>query len=239
MNWNALGPQREAARDARAAAKLGGEMLYSTGRPCRNGHSSPRYTSTGTCVECTAIRVKRHKTINPTRARETSKASYLRHRDKALARGRAHYQEDLEGQRERGRRSYAANREQRRAADRAKRANNPEPERARQRLKRQRHRERIAAYNRRYKQRNRALYAAAQKAREQRLRNAMPPWADPEAIKAIYAEAARLTAETGVRHEVDHVIPLQHDRVCGLHVETNLQVLTRSANARKGNGYAD
>lgn len=66
-------------------------------------------------------------------------------------------------------------------------------------------------------------------------KKATPAWANPEAIKAFYKEAARLTKETGIRHEVDHIYPLQSPLVCGLHHEANLQILTRSANARKRN----
>jgi hypothetical protein len=64
---------------------------------------------------------------------------------------------------------------------------------------------------------------------------ATPSWANEEAILTIYAEAARLTRETGVRHEVDHIYPLQSDVVCGLHCEANLQILTKAENIRKGN----
>jgi 5-methylcytosine-specific restriction endonuclease McrA len=73
---------------------------------------------------------------------------------------------------------------------------------------------------------------------------ASPPWANQEAIRAIYAEASRLTKETGIPHEVDHIYPLQGETVCGLHVETNLQILTKVENIRKKNrmpheaGYA-
>lgn len=75
-----------------------------------------------------------------------------------------------------------------------------------------------------------------------RLRNihkqcAKPLWASDEAIAAIYEESKRRTLETGIPHCVDHVIPLRGRLVCGLHVETNLQVLTVSENARKQNKF--
>lgn len=68
-----------------------------------------------------------------------------------------------------------------------------------------------------------------------RVRKATPPWADVRAIQAFYAEARRLTRETGIPHEVDHVIPLQGAAVSGLHVHTNLRVVTRMENRMKSN----
>jgi 5-methylcytosine-specific restriction endonuclease McrA len=38
--------------------------------------------------------------------------------------------------------------------------------------------------------------------------------------------------------EVDHIIPIKHPLVCGLHVPENLQMLTRSVNARKSNKFS-
>lgn len=64
-----------------------------------------------------------------------------------------------------------------------------------------------------------------------------PPWADLDAMRAIYAEAQRLTAETGTPHHVDHVIPLQGKLVSGLHVPSNLQILTGSENSKKRNRF--
>lgn len=62
-----------------------------------------------------------------------------------------------------------------------------------------------------------------------------PSWADKEKMKAIYTEARRLTDETGIPHEVDHFYPLQGELVSGLHVESNLQILTMADNRKKGN----
>jgi hypothetical protein len=65
--------------------------------------------------------------------------------------------------------------------------------------------------------------------------NATPPWAKQIEIGRIYDRAAQLTADTGIPHEVDHVIPLRHKLVCGLHCEANLQVITKAANGAKSN----
>lgn len=68
-------------------------------------------------------------------------------------------------------------------------------------------------------------------------KNATPAWANLAVIEGFYKEAARLTKETGIRHEVDHIIPLQGEFVCGFHCEDNLQILTRSENAHKKNKF--
>lgn len=64
-----------------------------------------------------------------------------------------------------------------------------------------------------------------------------PKWADLTKIKAVYADAARLTMLTGTIHAVDHIIPLQGKLISGLHVHNNLQVITRSENSSKGNKW--
>jgi 5-methylcytosine-specific restriction endonuclease McrA len=65
--------------------------------------------------------------------------------------------------------------------------------------------------------------------------HAVPPWADLKRIEAIYAIADFLTQETGIVYEVDHVHPLRHKVLCGLHVPWNLRVITQTVNRSKGN----
>lgn len=85
--------------------------------------------------------------------------------------------------------------------------------------------------------RDRALRSAASAKRLSAKMQRVPAWADLAAIKAVYAEARALTKASGVSHHVDHILPLQGRLVSGLHVHTNLQILTGSENCRKNNRY--
>ena len=76
-------------------------------------------------------------------------------------------------------------------------------------------------------------------AREKRCVLATPTWADRELIKELYELARKLTEQTGIPHEVDHVIPLQGETVSGLHCQDNLQILTQEQNRRKANKLVD
>jgi hypothetical protein len=67
--------------------------------------------------------------------------------------------------------------------------------------------------------------------------NRLPAWADKKAIKAIYENARRLTRETGLVHQVDHVVPLNGHYVSGLHVAANLRVIPGVENAKKHNYF--
>lgn len=96
-------------------------------------------------------------------------------------------------------------------------------------------RERMKAARLQWKQANAHIVRHLNTARKSRIKIATPPWADLEAIKAVYAEARRLTNETGVFHHVDHVIPINGDLVCGLHVHWNLRPLPWRENISKKN----
>ena len=67
-------------------------------------------------------------------------------------------------------------------------------------------------------------------------RQATPQWATSEDIGAIYREAKRLRAQ-GFDVEVDHIVPIRHRYVCGLHCKANLVILHSLENRKKGNHY--
>jgi hypothetical protein len=64
---------------------------------------------------------------------------------------------------------------------------------------------------------------------------ATPAWSDREACVAIYTEAVLLQASTGEVQHIDHIVPIQSEWCCGLHVPANLRVLAGSENIRKNN----
>jgi hypothetical protein len=65
-------------------------------------------------------------------------------------------------------------------------------------------------------------------------RQAMPKWLTLEQRNEIASFYTRARREG---KQVDHIIPLTHRRVCGLHVPWNLQLLSKSENCRKYNTW--
>ena len=72
-------------------------------------------------------------------------------------------------------------------------------------------------------------YHRAKEAKRRALKiQAIPKWVDLEAVEQFYTNCPK-------GYEVDHIIPLKGKQVSGLHVLNNLQYLTKSENASKGN----
>ena len=73
-------------------------------------------------------------------------------------------------------------------------------------------------------------------------RQATPPWLTEShiaQIEAVYEQARRLSQETGVPHDVDHIVPLAGKVVSGLHVPWNLRAIPKVANNRRPRIYCD
>lgn len=77
---------------------------------------------------------------------------------------------------------------------------------------------------------NKHYIARISAARQRRVRRSTPQWADRDAIDRFY-----LNTPDGC--QVDHVVPVTHPRVCGLHVVENLQYLPTHTNRTKGNWF--
>lgn len=212
---------------SREEAERQGLKRFFTGEPCKHGHISERKTNDKSCVECNREKTKRHA------------GATAEWREKNRGRNLAKMRERYENNKE----EYKA---------KAKKWNKANPEKLAEAKREWRRSEKGLEQNRRdYQNNNEAYTARIEKwkaanpdkvremcrTRQARQLQAMPAWADREAIKAKYAEACMLEEEDGIPRHVDHVIPLQGKNVCGLHVETNLEVKTATENLRKHNRF--
>ena len=99
-----------------------------------------------------------------------------------------------------------------------------------------------AEKNNAWKKKNRAKATMWNATRRAKQLNATPKWLDTEQLRQIgnfYGLAKLLTEATGIKHHVDHIVPLQGKQVSGLHVPWNLQVLPAAENISKGNRHAN
>lgn len=66
---------------------------------------------------------------------------------------------------------------------------------------------------------------------------ATPLWYDKDKARAVYALAQFMSQHTGIKWNVDHIVPLQSPHVCGLHVHTNMTFTPAAWNQSKGNRH--
>lgn len=97
-------------------------------------------------------------------------------------------------------------------------------------------------YKNNHKVANPDMYKELVSLRRRRFRQATPNWLTATQrmeIRLKYRLAIELSRATGIRHAVDHIIPLQGEEVCGLHVPWNLQVIPQTENLKKYNKLVD
>jgi hypothetical protein len=128
--------------------------------------------------------------------------------------------------------------EEHRKRERGSRDKRRDRERIRSKENYQKNKAKIGIRKNAYAKKNAAKYRGYCAKRNAAKLNATPKWLTKEhwrQIQAFYDEAHRLTMETGIPHEVDHIEPLQGKDVCGLHVPWNLRVIRMELNRQKGN----
>lgn len=145
------------------------------------------------------------------------------------------------------------NRKKRRESSKQWRILNPEKYSSAQRLWRDNNREHLSLKQKeyskekpevgktareKYRENNKDKFAHYSAKRRATKLQATPPWITEEQSKDIenfYSLSRKLSKLTGEPMEVDHIVPLQGENVCGLHVPWNLQVLHMKLNRTKGN----
>lgn len=106
----------------------------------------------------------------------------------------------------------------------------------------QENKEKYSAKSKRFYERTKHTRFASQALARAAKRNAVPKWIDEklkQEIQKYYVEARSKTRETGSHYEVDHIVPLMGENVCGLHVPWNLRVITRYENRSKSNRFEE
>lgn len=195
----------------RKDAQASGLTRYFTGKECKRGHLSERMVSTFACVDCLSSHTSKWKKAHRHVCTPTSKKWREANREKVRALKRSYYKDSPK---ERGLQAIRGKRWQEENRDKSR------------------------ASSAKWRKSNLPIAAAAASRRKAKLLQRTPKWADHDKIRQFYILAKELTESTGTKHEVDHIYPLQGKYVSGLHVETNLQILTMGANRAKGNRFS-
>lgn len=149
-----------------------------------------------------------------------------------------YYKENKERRIKNSREDYKKNRKARLEQRRQYREQNKEIVAKGKRRFREENREKIASYKKIWARKNKPRVNGNSARRRSYKLNAVPKWmtkADFVAIQEWYQLAKDLQWLSEEKLHVDHIIPLQGENVCGLHIAANLQILPASENIRKGN----
>lgn len=174
---------------------------------------------------------------NPERRKEIRRQNYEQNKEKVAAQSAAWRAANSDRVRETSRAYHYATLEYQRERKAKYQAENLEAIRERSREYRKANAEAINARSRQWAKDNADRHRAHRARRRAQELLATPAWASQDAMLAIYAEARRIEKETGEKMHVDHIVPLQHPLVCGLHCESNLQILDEFSNRSKGNRH--
>lgn len=186
--------------------------------PCKHGHLSPRYATNGTCLECRTITQakfaeshpdvkKQYYRANKQKMDARKKVWKLNHRDHVNAQTCGYYRANPKAHHERVAVWVKENPDKAKATRDCWRAE------------------------------NKARLNAQQANRRSVKLLATPKWANQAYLQLFYVMAKEETTRLSRPVEVDHIVPLRHPLVCGLHCENNLQLMFESDNKRKSNKH--
>jgi hypothetical protein len=147
---------------------------------------------------------------------------YAKNRDKSLASSNAYAEKHYDRVLARAKEWYQANKDRKRVYDARRRAEK---------------RELYRAASKRFRDNRPGRKNADTQSRRAQLALRQPRWQSNSELIAFYEWAARVTKCLGIRHCVDHVIPLRGRTVSGLHVPGNLQVIPETLNLLKSNHF--
>jgi len=159
--------------------------------------------------------VRKYREVNPEKIKEINKKSYVKNAATVKASSREYYHNNQPAMRQAQSEYYAEHKDRLNA--RAK-----------------------ARYEEYYYKENKADYAQRTAKRRAAILQRTPKWLTADDWKWIawhYKHARVMGDMYGEPYQVDHTIPLQGELVSGLHTPLNLQVITRSENASKGNKF--
>lgn len=200
---------------SRKEAKELGLKFYFTGNPCKYGHVSERRTSNGFCIGCESE--KEYRAYKS----EVAKKHYSKNKEHRKSVIKQWASENINKVREYKAKWSANNTEYYNKYYTENKAD-------------------INTKNKEYKKQNKDIVCASNSFRRASKRNATPAWLSKDQLEEIlkfYTLSSHLSKTNGLRYNVDHIIPLVSDSVCGLHVPWNLQVITEYENLSKGNRY--
>jgi|LakMenE18May11ns_1017448.scaffolds.fasta_scaffold9493625_1 hypothetical protein len=157
------------------------------------------------CKECVNAQSREWKAANAEHIAEYNRSCDKEYKRKAAAKYR---EKNPEAHKEAQRKSRAKRKEKRYQEQKQWRAENPD---------------KVKFYN---------------ASRKRSVRRATPSWLTKDLKKFIeiqYCMATLLSERMGEEYHVDHIHPLNHKDLCGLHVPWNLRVITAEENTRKNN----
>lgn len=197
-------------------ARATGAKTYFNGKPCKHGHIAQRNTKCSTCVVCLAMiyaKSQKKRSVSLKAWREKNKESInsskrewkKAHREIVSASGIRYAKKNAEKLRQKRRSYYLKNKVM------------------------------LAEKRNKWLKENPDKNCASQAMRRAAKLMATPKWADASKIKQIYTLARDEARHTGKPVDVDHIVPLKHRLVCGLHCEFNLRPLDSLENKSKQN----